>query len=519
MAHRLTDILDLEFLINLDNELADKTSLEQRLQRDRSIYEKIRTRARSEQDLIWQWYAHRKEQFRTETLNDHPARLPGDAFSTVLYRMTMAMMAAGLLFGFILAGSFLAYHGNQPINVTVFFTLFVIIPFGLSCFALTGLILRRLSKNEIEAYSVLYIIPSLVKRVCFDLLLKKLKQVSTGLEKSSFSWMAHFDQLEFRYLFFWSFFILSCLSGVGFSMGALGAVFFKVLVSDMAFGWQSTLITSTQTVSDLVTTLAAPWAWLVSPEVAYPSFDQIQGSRIILKEGISVLATPDLISWWPFLCLSLLVYGLLPRICLTGLGAWIQHREVNAFEFKRPEIRLLIARMTSPVIEIEKPVQQEDEPEKSVGETVDSGPKETEPLVKGKTGLVLASDRVYSETGRSSAIKTIETLYGVRIGQSLDFVLNAPMTADFFEPLDLNDTDPVIILYEAWQPPIRGLLFSISNIRKILPDTVSLWIVLTNDAGLEDMSLGENDPQSDVWIQAVESLGEPMILVKRLVKS
>jgi hypothetical protein len=83
--------------------------------------------------------------------------------------------------------------------------------------------------------------------------------------------------------------------------------------------------------------------------------------------------------------------------------------------------------------------------------------------------------------------------------------------------MPLDEIDPVIVVYEAWQPPIRGLLYAISHIRKILPKTISLWILLTSDAGQEDLALDENDEQLDVWLRAIRSLNDPMIVVKRLV--
>ncbi len=105
--------------------------------------------------------------------------------------------------------------------------------------------------------------------------------------------------------------MLTCVFSLAFSLGTLGTTFFRVMVSDMAFGWQSTLLTSSNTVHDLVSAMAWPWAGWLPAGLAYPGIEQIEGSRIILKEGISVLTTGDLVSWWPFLCLGIVFYALI----------------------------------------------------------------------------------------------------------------------------------------------------------------------------------------------------------------
>ena len=98
--------------------------------------------------------------------------------------------------------------------------------------------------------------------------------------------------------------------GIGFNLGVLGATLSKVVFSDMAFAWQSTLQLSPELLAELVRWVALPWSWIV-PQ-AYPTLSQIQGSQMVLKEGIAHLSSANLTAWWPFLCCSVAVYGLLP---------------------------------------------------------------------------------------------------------------------------------------------------------------------------------------------------------------
>ncbi|MBW1718378.1 MAG: DUF2868 domain-containing protein [Deltaproteobacteria bacterium] len=105
-------------------------------------------------------------------------------------------------------------------------------------------------------------------------------------------------------LFYWPVFMLAQIFMIGFNLGVLAATLLKVTGADIAFGWQSTVQVSTEWVFELVRAVALPWSWFVPAEIAYPSLSRITGSHMVLKDGIYSLATEDLVSWWPFLCLA-----------------------------------------------------------------------------------------------------------------------------------------------------------------------------------------------------------------------
>ena len=84
---------------------------------------------------------------------------------------------------------------------------------------------------------------------------------------------------EYHGLFFWSFFILTSLFAFSFSAGVLGGTFLKIVVSDMAFGWQSTLMTSSYNIHSIVSFIALPWSWFLPNSIVTPSLEQIEGSQ------------------------------------------------------------------------------------------------------------------------------------------------------------------------------------------------------------------------------------------------
>ena len=127
-------------------------------------------------------------------------------------------------------------------------------------------------------------------------------------------------------LFYWPLFTLSQLFAIGFNVGLLTATLVKISTSDLAFGWQSTMQFSAEAIHRAVMLAALPWSWFVPPASSYPSLAEIEGSRIILKEGIYHLTTGNLIAWWPFLVFCLLFYGLFVRMTFFFIGKVMERK-------------------------------------------------------------------------------------------------------------------------------------------------------------------------------------------------
>jgi hypothetical protein len=532
MQRNLTDIIDLDFLVSLDDNDDNQAALHACLERDRKIYQQIGSDGQTESDLIWAWFEIRKKAFVASHTSMNQAVLPGVVFSAIYRWMVMVLIISGLAMGCIAAGSFLAYHGSQPINVTVFLALFVIAPFVLSVFSIAGLLFRRFSGRSDMGTRLFFTFQTLLESICFNLLPKAVKRIKKSMPDS---WGPVFDMdyLIFQHrmksyqgLFFYPFFNLATVFAVMFSTGTLGSVLFKILVSDMAFGWQSTLITSAQTVHELVSIMALPWSFIFSDGISFPLLEQIQGSRIILKDGIAVLATPDLISWWPFLCLSVWVYAVLPRLFLLGGGFFALHRRVKNYQFLQPGYRQLITRMTAPVVSVDSTQAIATFPDSMSTQRSKQkkGPRSLkigeDGLVKAlqKSALLVASNKVYDKAAVSRVKTAVQDLYGSRIHQVVEHDIHSPQVVDELLACELEQVDPVIILYEAWQPPIRGLMHAISQLRQALPESVSLWVLLTNPADQDHLALQENDAQFAVWQKTIQAM-DTSIAVKRMMQA
>ncbi|MBU8850020.1 MAG: DUF2868 domain-containing protein [Desulfobacterales bacterium] len=521
MRIRLKDIIDLDYFISMDNTLDSQEDIQSRVSRDRKIYNQCKSGFHTEKTLLFSWLAFRREEFFQDAKKKKLTLLPGSIFSSLYTWMVYAMVFSGGIAGISLAYSFLAYHGTRPINVTIFLALFVVLQVMLVLFALTLMVKKTIgTKNSKNRFSS-SIVHTLLSSLFFTVLPKIFKKNLDTLEYTLS--LIRMKNRAYKALFFWPFFILTSAFAFSFSAGALGGTFFRVVVSDMAFGWQSTLMATSEKVHDLVSIVALPWSWFVPDSLAHPSLEQIEGSRIILKDGISVLATQDLVSWWPFICLGILFYAAIPRGILMIAGILAQRRALRNFDFDRPRFRQLIIRMQSPVLDInanETPVSKaiKKNPILSHDRDIKEMPaSKPGPDALGQKALILASKNVFSE----EIIKKIIQ----RIGQHLFFDVKEMIWISFdyehdtdaVRQINVSDADQVILLHEVWQPPIRGLLHYITQIKAAMPEGRPLWILLTRDAGQEDLAVDNNDINYDVWKKAIFTLENPDILVERFI--
>ncbi|WP_299982544.1 DUF2868 domain-containing protein [Desulfobacula sp.] len=529
MGIRLKDIIDLDYFISMDDTLDSKEDIQSRAIKDRKIYNQCKSRFQTEKTLLFSWLAFRKEEFFRDADKKGLALLPGRIFSSLYTWTVYAMVFLGGIAGISLAYSFLAYHGTRPINVTIFLALFVVLQVILILFTLILVVRKTIGTKNRKNRFRSSIVHTLLSSLFFNVLPKILKKADRTIFKKNLDTLEYTSSLirmknrEYKAFFFWPFFLLTSAFAFSFSAGALGGTFFRVVVSDMAFGWQSTLVATSVKVHDLVSIIALPWSWFLPDSLVHPSLEQIEGSRIILKDGISVLATQDLVSWWPFICLGILFYAAIPRGILIIVGVLAQRQALRSFNFDRPRFRQLIIRMQTPILDInanETPVSKAIEKKSNLHH--DRKMKETpafkpEPDILGQKALILASKNVYSEEIIKKVIQGIEQRLFFDVKEMIGISFDYEDDTDAVRQINVSDADQVILLHEVWQPPIRGILHYITQIKAAMPEGKPLWVLLTRDAGQEDLAVGNNDINYDVWEKAIVTLENPDILVKRFI--
>jgi len=102
-------------------------------------------------------------------------------------------------------------------------------------------------------------------------------------------------------------------------LGLLLGFWLLLLLTDLAFGWSSTLLEAGAGPLTLLQGLAWPWRHLWPAAVPDPALMEATHFVRIDPDSGSVKRAGD---WWPFLMASILFYNLLPRGLLAAVGYW-----------------------------------------------------------------------------------------------------------------------------------------------------------------------------------------------------
>ncbi len=548
MTIYLKDIIDLDYLLSLDDQRDSVEEKEKTLARDREIFTQLDQTGLDAGDmeapaLLFSWLEYRRLVFFHEAGEGPSALLPGRVFSSLYRWIVYVLVITGVLSGISMAYSFLAYHGTRPINVTIFFAVFIffhVLLFFLTLFVLAGRFFKGRTGNGEPHYSTVHTLLSVFFFKGFPGILKKIGRPLGEKGIATIEYTASLIRMrnrEYRLVFFWPFFVLSSFFAAAFSAGALGGTLFRVAVSDMAFGWQSTLIAASDRIHGALSVISFPWSWFVPGSFAHPSLEQIEGSRILLKEGISTLATKDLVSWWPFLCLGIFFYAVLPRLMLIMVSFMAQRRAVGQFDFERPRFKKLLVRMKSPIMDIrfdETPVNLAGRQNNFLADPSGADFLEPDSLGSGGPGpempsakqtqsnsshaVVLVSGSVYGQENFGAVQEAVrQNLFlGVRSMISLSF--DYSQDRELLFSLAKASKDPVILLQEAWQPPIRGLLHYFVQLKTQIFTDRPMYILLTQTPGADPWVVDGEDINFKVWKRAIHQLGNPDILLERVYR-
>lgn len=496
----LADLIDFEFFFAQD-EGKDLGTLKSR---DREIYAAFPAGAEKSPDreaLLWHWLARRRAA---------EASLPGNVWQELLTLFAWAACLLGLVAGVLLAFSFLSYSGSQPVNVAAYFALFVGIQGLLFLLLLASFGLGKVRRKNVLESSLLYGMIRALFAKLLDRCLLALQHRLSGEKR--LLWSAQLfglRQLQERYglLLLRPFFLLVQGFGVSFNLGVLLGTLLKVIGSDLAFGWQSTLQITAHSIHSLLAWISLPWSWL--PNAYIPSLAQIEGSRLILKDGIYHLTSQDLAAWWPFLCLSVFFYGLLPRLLLLLLGLFRQSQELKSFSLEQGRFRQLIQRMQTPLVSTAAHYE--------LGPTPPAAQNAAVPLVFTKPTqateaapvVALIPEDLASVCSFADLAAQLLQHSGYALRQILPFwtldqdeatELDALLTAHRKHQAD------ICMIHEAWQPPIQELLLLLRQIRQSIGPEPLILLALIGRPRADTIFTPVQPENLRIWQQKLAQL-------------
>lgn len=513
-SFRLQDIIDLEYFFHQD-EGRSPAALHAR---DREIaLSGNDNRDESPEAQLRNWLAKRQQQ----EFNSH-ARSPGEIFADVLRVLSFAIIATGVILGAVTGLAFFSYTGETPVNVFQFLLLFIAPQLFLIALLLcSGLAQKLLPSLRVPPFYTLFFergfqrgLQWLQRRWLKDLQARKRSSMAHafGIVKIHHS--------RYGALFYWPIFSLFQAFGLAFNLALLAVTLVKITTSDLAFGWQSTIQFTDTAVFQLVKTLALPWTWLLG-DASFPDLFAIAGSRIILKEGIYALATADLTSWWPFLVMCLLVYGVITRGLFLFFGLWMGSRRKKHIPMDSPQCKTLLQRMGQPVVTMQamaEPQLKESPAQKTITQGGSPSATTLPPGTPHQRQTTLIPQTVLVGIDIYAQLPDPETTLATElaaIGFSPETI--QPFQVGYEEDRQLLETlqkravaQGVTILLEGWMVPLVSLLSYLQEIRaRISPDeTITLALV-----GRPEEHLFTPLKQSDfsMWQQKIGTLADPYI--------
>ncbi len=508
-------IIDLEYLCNQDVDV-DNNTLHQR---DRNIFldnqKKLGiARDASNHQLLGTWLAKRTEQ----NFSAPEQKSPGAIFSDSYLLARNLAIIFGILFGLTGGFSFFTYTGTTPVNVFHFLLLFVVSQLIFVGFLLGALLLRSLLPGvKIPSFYALLLRRMIGKSIAF-FHKQWLRTATTEKRISVNHTLGIFKARSTIYssLLYWPIFALCQLFAIGFNIGLLSATLIKISTSDIAFGWQSTMQFSAEAIHHFVMLAALPWSWFVPQANSIPTLAEIEGSRIILKEGIYHLTTGNLIAWWPFLVFCLLFYGLFFRLTLFLIGKVFERRSLHKIKLDTPACLALIRRMQTPLVT----TQAAPETKKSTSAGNPAFMQQPHPgsFPQLLEQVVLIPDDIFPLTPPQT-LEPFLQLQGCTIKEVHRFMISFDNDQQLQQLLAERAWQPgegIFILMEAWMVPLVDFLTYLKELRTILPENTIIHLGLV---GRPDATVFTPAAPTDLtlWRQKIEALGDPYLSIFSLI--
>lgn len=500
------DIINLEYLFHEDAEVDSK----QLHKRDRNIYlhnfaENV-SKSEKDEELVSHWLTERLQQ----EFPDNDSRSPGQLFSDAYLLARTLVLVSGIVSGMGAGLSFFHYSGTTPINVFQFLLFFVFSQILLTFFLISSLLIKKISNKKVFPSFYRFFFGRLLKKGT-ELLSRQWSRHLSGKKRLSFSHalgvVASHGNL-YGSLFYWPFFNLAQIFALSFNGGLLAATLLKISTNDLAFGWQSTLQFSAASLHKLVSFLALPWSWFVPEPLAFPGLEQIEGSRILLKEGIYMLATENLVSWWPFLVFCLLFYGLLFRLLCYLIGKMMEKRALNRHQCRSAACRRIVQRMTTPLVSTQARPELEKTEEKRVEDTGATSADHSRAFPQ----IVLVADDIaplFSEENIRYLLQQHGFSYRERFVFMTDYDTDRQLLKDIGEKNWDGETG-LFILMEGWMVPLTDFLSYLKELRNRLNKETIITIGLVGRPGNNAFSpVTEND--YTIWHKKITALGDPFL--------
>lgn len=469
------------------------TPYAERLRRDRELARELgepRGRAaagdRGATACVRAWWRH--------VGRDEPAG-PGRKLEAVRRLVTAAMALAGLVSGTSLALAAFHYDGTEPVNVVKVLALLV----GLQSLLLILTLL--LLPGRVPGLGALQdAIASVNPGALAAAVYRRLARPRADLAPL-FGWHPGRATAASRFAK-WQVLRWAQVAAVSFNCAALATAAGLITFTDLAFGWSTTLAARPEVVTGLVRAAAWPWHALIPSAV--PSLELVTRSQFFRFEGgapFNAEVSRELAGWWSFTILSIVTYGLVPRLLLLAVARLRLVAAERALLLDDARVAALLERMSAPEIET---ASLEPEPPGSEGPPA---PAAGRPRLAGTAVGVIWSHGIAPDDARRYA--------STRLGLALSALVEAGGARELSEDRSALDRirgagqSTVVIFTPAWEPPLLEFLDFVAALRRELgPGSAVLVTPVAED------ERRVTDVETDIWGRALGRLADPQVYLE-----
>jgi hypothetical protein len=521
---QIKDLIDLEYFLGqkfkepIDNKDLDSRNFDRSAYLSFSNHGWISDDSFNRKRLIRHWLELRRKKEIQD--NRNKIVLPGEAFTETIGILRFLTVLMAFFFGVGLTWGLFSYQGREPINVFTCLWVLVAPQVLLLLFLIVSAVLYkfRIINSFMSIYPMITAIVQATSKKIGHFAKKRIDASKANRIRETYALLGK-TKTVYGSIFFWPIFLLSQLFGIFFNMGILCVIFLKVAITDLAFGWQTTLQLAPESVLRLVETVALPWAWLFSPPIAHPTLTQIIGSKMVLKEGIFHLATGDLVAWWPFIFLSVFFYAFLPRVILAITGIYLKNRAIESIDFNHVACDRLIMRMKTPEVFTGNQPYQAINIDKISTLSYDTPVKSTGSATT--PAIVLVPTEIFDQFSDTQLGKKLKESFGMYAEAVIPVEMDATNDNDrirevLSEKQVKNVSYHTIIVQEAWQPPIKESISWIKNLGAARKGTAGMVIALVGKPAHDTIFTPPSEMDRMIWEQAINGLGDPYIRIESL---
>jgi uncharacterized protein DUF2868 len=269
---------------------------------------------------------------------------PGSRFETAVAWFHSLVAFAGLLCGAVVALGLFHSGGPHPVNVLNVLAALV----GVQILLLLLLLVALIPRNRAPS-------PTLVHEVLLRGLQRLMRILMPESDPETIrNLVARLD--AHMGLTRWLLVRAAQIFGVSFNLAALAGCLYRIVFTDVAFGWSTTLHVDAAEFRRILNAVASPWSWLLPKAVPtqemvqMTQYSHLEGKYLLRAAGERSLSPAILGGWWRFLILSVVTYGFLPRMIVLTLSELRVRTVLRETPIRNEEFRRLVDWMKLPLL-------------------------------------------------------------------------------------------------------------------------------------------------------------------------